>query len=293
MTAQYSSRILVLPNNPINPSADLPKLYLEPLDFAGALMLLDPSHPWDATQTDTSLQNNLWGRALETLNLTDQSAVGGSRIAITTQGGSANRYSERTSKKAIHLYYSDAIGANNANVQCYKFPTAILNHLKDTGNEFYVGLSHYITRNQNGLGSGGSRNQWSGLTYNDTGYVYSLDTDKDRPTSSESSRTFANRVGTSSDATLGLVHRSIGFKGRTLVNSNGVNPMFGVGRNSNWTNTGVVPASSILYTLFICDLTVANKTAAEVDAIFQARQAALFAANGRYADDTWIDPATK
>lgn len=289
MTSQYTSRILVIPGAPVSPSPDLPKLYSESLDFKGSLMLVDPSHPWDTNPIGTSLKNNLWGRALEAIGSTDQSQVGGESIELISQGGGAYRNVERTSKSAMHLYYAASSPDFSGDIARYNFPAAILNHIKNSGHEFYIALSHRITYNPQGLGNAQTRNQWSGIVYNDNLAIYSFDTQSDKP--NDAHRIFYNRVGTANDTQLGLVHRAIAIDGTESTENHAL--MFGVGRNSNWTNANGKPTGSILYTFYVCDLTVANKTAAEVDAIFQARQAALFATGGRYANDTWTDPATK
>lgn len=275
----------VLPFEAVDQPAEFPIFYFEPLDFLGSLILLDPSHEFNSSLNGFNLQNILSHQAAEIIDASDLNAS----IELLAQGGGLGRFQERTSKNAVHLYYGASRDGFNGDIERYNFPESILNHIKTSGHEFYFALSHRITYNPVGLGSDQSRNQWSGIVYNDNLAIYSFDTQSDKPT--DSHRTYYNRVGTATDETLGLVHRAIAIDGTESVANHAI--MFASGRNSNWTNTNAKAAGSILYTFYVCDLTVANKTAAEVDAIFQARQAALFADDGRYADDTWTDPATK
>ena len=285
-----NARIFRLPINAINPPSEAPKLISEPLDFKGSIMLLDPAHAWNEETKSLNLKNLFWSRALEVINNSNLTAVGGDNIALTTAGTGTYRKAERTSKSAIHLYYKGDAPDFYNEIAKYNFPAAILNHIKTSGHEFYIALSHRITLNPQGIGTDATRNQWSGITQNDTDAIYSFDTQSDKPVTT--GRTFYARSGTATDETLGLVHRRIGTNISIPTETNGANPMFGVGRNSNWTIANAKPTGSILYTFYVCDLTAAGKTAAEVDAIFQSRQAALFASGGRYDGDSWTDPAT-
>lgn len=285
-----NARIFRLPINAINPPSEAPKLISDPLDFKGSIMLLDPAHAWNEETKSLNLKNLFWSRALEVISNSNLTAVGGDNIALTTAGTGTYRKAERTSKGAVHLYYQASAGTISSTIQKYVFPAAILNHIKTSGHEFYIALSHHITLNPEGLGTNATRNQWSGITQNDTQAIYSFDTQSDKPLTA--GRTFYNRVSTTTDETLGLVHRSIGTTVSIPTATNGANPMFGVGRNSNWTVSEGKPTGSILYTFYVCDLTVAGKTADEVDAIFQARQAELFSENGRYYNDSYTNPLT-
>lgn len=289
-----NARTLVVPLAFGNPT--LPVLYSEPLLTAGSLVLNDPTHPWGpwptaAYASSSAVPNHAWQQAAAVVGSGDATALASS---VTIEGGATNRLMEKTGKGALHVGWKPTatIGAQRVRMS----PAALIAswiaaHAND--HQFYACLSMRVTKN-----AGTSpRNSFGGATKNDSQSLWTFDTTGDLPPAGKTQRLFANRVGTANDGVEGVVFRSIAVSGiystfGTWGGTFDTVAQFASGRNSGWTAGSQVSPSSAVYFAYLEDLTVSGRTPATVDALAAARHNALFAAGGRYAGDTWTDPAT-
>lgn len=289
-----NARIINLPLAFNNPS--LPTVYNETLLTNGSLVLVDPTHPWGSWGTaayagSSTVPNHAWQQAAAVLGSGDASSLSSS---VVVEGGATSRLIEKTGKGALHVGWKPATNISGQRVRVSpasaigSFITAQTN-----SHQFYACLSMRITKN-----AGTSpRNTFGGAQKDDAQSLWSFDTTGDLPPSGASQRLFANRQGIANDATEGVVFRSLGVSGiyTTFGTWNGTFntiAQFSSGRNSNWTAGAQPTPSSVLYFAYLEDLTVSGRTPAAVDALAYARHQALFAAGGRYANDTFTDPAT-
>lgn len=289
-----NSRITTIPIGFANPQ--LPVLYAESLLTAGSLVLNDPTHPWggwsDAAYAGSAaVPNHAWQQAAAVVGGGSASSLASASVI---EGGATSRLIEKTGRGGFHVGWkpSATISAQRVKVS----PAAAIGawiaaHAND--HQFYACLSMRITKNAGTT----PRNNFGGAMKNDSQSLWTFDTTGDLPPSGNAHRLFANRVGTADDSVDGVVFRSLGLSGiystfGTWGGTFDTVAQFASGRNSSWT-AGAQPApSSALYFAYLEDLTVSGRTAAAVDAIAVARHQALFTAGGRYAGDTFTDPAT-
>lgn len=289
-----NARTVQVPFSFANPS--LPILYSEPLLTAGSLALVDPTHPWEpwsaaAYTRSGTVPNHAWQQAAAVLGSGDSTTLA---MAVATEGSPTGRLMEKTGKGGFHVAYKPgtAIAAQRARVSpASAIGSFIASHAND--HQFYVCLSMRITKNAGTT----PRNSFGGATKNDSQSLFTFDTTGDLPPAGSTQRLFANRVGTSSDASEGVVFRSLGVSKiySTFGTWSGTFDslsLFASGRNSSWTASAQLPPSAALYFAYIEDLTVSGRTPQLVDALAVARHNALFASGGRYAGDTWTDPST-
>ena len=260
----------------------LPIIRNDALLSKGSLFLFDPSHSqgaFEGTASQTVVPNVAWREAAGLMPGETQASLAG---AVFLNLAAGEILVERTPKKGVHIINSlvNQTADRNWNI----WPSdKIRDYMVTNGatHKFYVSL--WTKRTRKGLGPAGS--------------VFHL---------------FRNPVGTM------FIAPDEGLNGNGRSNYRTVNTNGGVEPFVRFTNTdvnGVTGApdlfqlgagmlssysgntyrnrqnSVILYRAYIEDLTVSGRTYAEVDALDYALYQAAFAEGGRYAGDTYTDPA--
>lgn len=300
-------RFITLPG--VNPPADRAKVdIIDPiLPEAGALLLVEPAHPYESWAAgvpadEAKIPNLALDQALTLLgSSTDahaQLAMDiGSTIVDETRGAI-----ERTGKGGLHTIFDDALaGTTTANNNAWTrlAPSSqLLAYLQAHGTDDYF-VSQWYDDTRILLTTGG--------IYDDTAHIYGAvggatanrlfwltgapgAGNTNGPVSAPSRRNPAYPALGPKISNVGTVTRD----GTSTLNDGG---FFLVGNYStiNGYSSGAFynrHASRAYYRLYMENLTESARTYAEVDAIDYAMWQDAFGVGGRYADDTYTDPAT-
>lgn len=271
----------------------LPLVITEPILVPGSLLLIDPGHPWDpitSARISTPAPNLAHEYAAAMVGYScDRFSLGG---IMVQEGSSTLVASELTGKGGLHLVAaSSSFAGAKIGIDAADVLAGYLNSSYD--HDMFVGMSHRITRAATGAG----HRAYSAATQIDARSLWAFDASGDLPPSGAPARIGYDRTGVADTAT-GVAYRAVGTRRIHSTYGTFTAPFDEIelakaGRNSNWeVSAATVQPSWILYSLYVEDLTISGRSFATVNAIFKDRHDALFAAGGRYADDTWTDPAT-
>lgn len=297
-----------LPGEFVGPNIDLlPKLTLiDPiLPTAGALLLVDPTHPvtqWPAGVPALSsfLPNLAATQATAVLGGTPEvrPSVSNFDYADTSFGGAAYGYAERSTKGGLHAAFTQR--ADTA-IQTTKgfgitYPTAIMSYLAaNPGHGLYVSMWTRITR----ISPARANVHWANYlcrNTNATSAYWFAFRDHLQPTkagigSVELGRSDPGNI-------LGPRRRSYAATGFTNTWDGGpqgrVFTVGSIGSENSFQNAKGNAASQVFYRAYMEDLTISGRTYAQVDAIDTDLYTRLVTTiGGRYYGDTIAtDPNT-
>lgn len=274
---------LKIPGTSFNNSS-LPSLVTEDILCKGSLLLVDANHPWNQqprTQT-TGVFDNLAPAASAIIGSKDIDA------SSYNAGGAGKMILERTKRGGIHAVVSTDV-VNNGGRAYYIRPSQAINDYLTANQDhsYYFSLWNNVTRPEKS-----TRVPFAGLTNLDNNYLYVFDNQGDLPNTNKIIDSFASSNG----QVVGTGFHAIAVSGATIgwgsIN-NFDGGIFTVGANSNWSAKAVGPfPGQIFYRAYIEDLTVSERTYAEVEALDYANYIKeVVSVNGRYYDDVYTDPA--
>lgn len=288
-----------LGNTPIiDPSGKFPVVYSDdPLLTAGSLVLIDFNHPKGYSPDDlTALPAD--GDPIPNIARTIAAELTGAAeaacdLSYSLTANSTQIVMERTIKGMLHGIVSKVTMTAGAIRSALFLPSAIEDYiLANLAHDYYVSLWGAKTRladnaavTQAGVGSSSSS------TNNFLNRF--LDIDENKPASAA-----AERIGSRfspGTSTLGQSYQSIGanaFTGSAPADETGFAPLINWGRVPGQTTIVNQFGSHAVGRAMLIDLTVAGATYEEIDARDKAMFDAAVATGGKYAGDTWSDPAT-
>lgn len=303
----------------------LPILRDDPLLTAGSLFLFDPIHEADPVAAGVPasgavLPNIAWREAVATLGgATTKANVQPTYTAGGTGWDGALGKVERTAKGALHGIISQTQNTATDQGAAIALPQALTEYFRThPTNDIYASIWSQITRPPLAFVAGGNMGsinvdpalfsiaEQAASTTNNLlilfdGYAGQTEDVLTRPNSGASAAqligrratpgTVAARVGAPSfrsiaaTAWTGTVPSTVGNARSALVWGS---------RSENRINhyTWNRHSSHVYYRAYVEDLTVSGRTYAQVEALDYALFAAAFGAGGRYAGDTFTDPAT-
>lgn len=295
----FAGRTIIVPG--LFSDSTLPTLPVveDPLLTVGSLYLTDPTSPdapWRnvASSTITTTTTNLAAAYAEkVLGTAGADLAEKNGVAV---GANQYRALEATSRGGMHVIMKPDQAVSSVGWRA-DYPAQIKAYLEaNPDHTYYACLSHRITSAQPTT----LRNGFGGVTRDDSKSLFAwMSNGGDLPPSTATTNYVgSSRLGTTDDSQTGLVFRSIAARGvRSTFGTWGgtfelASAWWG-GRVGQWLISGGTPSpSNILYYAYLEDLTVSGRDFATVDALAQARHNNLHEPGGRYADDTWTDPAT-
>ena len=260
----------------------LPVIRNDALLSKGSLFLFDPSHSKGAfagTASGTVVPNIAWKEASALMPGETADSLSG-KVLLNLAAGEI--MVERTPKKGVHIINS--LTKQTADRNWHIQPSSkVAAYMLANGatHKFYVSM--WLGRTRRGVGPAGS----SFHLFNNPGNMFIAP--------SEGLNGIGRLNYRATDDNGGAVphHR---FTNTDINGVTGTPSTFQLGAGMLSSYTGATyqnkQNSIILYRAYIEDLTVSGRTYAEVDALDYALYQSAFAAGGRYADDTWTDPAT-
>lgn len=265
-------------------AATLPTLPIDPVESAGSLMLVEPSHPvsqWAAgVPAEASvLPNVLLPRAQGLIPGGTATSLGALVVNSGTLTGAKGRM-ERTGKGGMHVILSPTVATVKSDAFIITPQQAIWDYMRaNLTHVFYLSLWHRITRP--GTPSAG-RVMFAGL--NTYLWFYSISGGTRPPVNTVGPAFRSGSAATSNTGTVGH------FAGEDALFEGGN----GSTQNSQAGVTLGKNASHVFYRAYLEDLTVSGRDYATVDALDYALYTAqVLTPGGRYYGDTIpTDPAT-
>lgn len=300
------SRRVTIPGVTFTDADALPAVRTDQLfPAAGALMLVDPTHPvtpWDAgvPANDATVPNIAWEQCAAVLGSGDADTLAAEvyNVGLSTTAGLV----ERTTKGGLHAVISPTEVFANANAGFnVAVPDAIFDYTQSNPtNKYYFSMWFQVTRaatldgNHKLFSAINTDSQFlQAFTQTATLNSGTLDTASavDDTVGGNRFRNVAN--------TPGETYGSDTVSGGTAATLPGHRSVFLVGNRHNVNGNSSSGArrgkggSRILYRAYLEDLTVSGRTYAQVTAIDQAMFTAVCdTAGGRYYGDEFTDPAT-
>lgn len=285
-------RVITLTGTTIT-NPDAPRLIeVDPIESAGSLLLIDPTHPagaWDAgVPANGATVQNLLGGTLGVGDATVQIAGGiangtKGKLERSTRGGMHGIVSQAnllTTDDGCRVYPAQAlidyIYANKSHVYYVSFWDRLTRTFQDSGQppvDYALGAA---TPTQYALALAAASQAWTPTIVGRPG---------SRLVPATVGPRFSNVAqAPGADFSSGLSGSGLPIWG--AVNSGTYNGQVIGTRNNDWT-------SFVFYRVYLEDLTVSGRTYAEVDAIDYALYTKeVLTAGGRYEGDTYTDPAT-
>lgn len=277
-----------------------PKLALvDPIESSGSLLLIEPGHPTagavPALANGAVMANLFRANALAVVG---SGGVSDMDAEVVVSGTITDRVRmEYTAKKGIHGYATQVDGVVPAGtgvlVSAKAGLRAFAGFKKATGHDIFYSVWQRTTRQavaQNTIlvEHGSAANAEQNVIFRKTTIQFGDGSNVALPGASQG----ADASG------LGLLRRSTGARTANASLDNTANVLGAEwGAPAGSYNNAVAAfrddlPSWVLYRFYVEDLTVSGRTYAEVDAIDAALYSAAFGAGGRYAGDTFTDPAT-
>lgn len=251
----------------------------------GALLYVDPTHPANPMPAGVSVVPNLVAQiAAKTIGSTN---IDHTRIGVRNTFGVGEGVVERTAKGGIYIASSRTQDVVDHVYQLLMDPETKAWILANKQHMFYFTLSIRVLR----PGSTGQNTHIFRLGQNSTAFAIAAQEGSSVPSTSVSGVPQPNRT---TAAAPGLMR--ISAAGRGQDDSRPVN----ITSLVDWFISGGPltaaalhkAADFIFYGSYVEDLTVSGRSFAEVEAQFGAQHAQLHGTGGRFAGDTWRDPAT-
>lgn len=281
------------PNAPILPTIDTI------LPTAGALMFLDPTHPYRSWANGVPAHNAVIPNIAETQAMATtglSSAQVSPLMAIGSTLISDGNKLERSTKGGLHVILSRRVGLGTAetlNIDSSAGSAAALGNwiLANKGHSFYAAKWGRVTRPVGPVTSGGWAHSVAGTSNNAATFFLRKSGD-----SGEVAYPTANRIGNE----------------RVNVNPSAPTPHFVDAAWSSFANLTAAQLlphrmnrsslgagneqhspSEVFYGYYLEDLTISGRTYAEVNTLVKAKYTRdVLTPGGRYYGDTYTDPAT-
>lgn len=276
----------------------LPKLYPDAVMSAGSLYLIDLSHPsgYDngslAPVAGTMIPNIAYETAAAILGAGNRTSL--SPVLSISIPSPANYKIEFSARKGLHALISQANIAASQSVKL-ALPTALLSYLyNNTGRSYYVSYWSMITRAALTQVTADMGMFQASSAANNL-FVFA---DKETHPLTAPQRVGMRAVPALANAPIpvGSVFRNVatlGVSGALPAQGNIWAGWKAGAEPSAYSGFEAAKAKSvILYRMYIEDLTLSGRTYAQVDAIDYGLYQAAFAAGGRFASDTFTNPAT-
>lgn len=275
------------------------------LPEAGALMYLDPSHPYaswgefDLNNTSlsaVSLPNLAYDQAKELIPAGTPTTLGVKYYKGTTtlNDGVASKI-ERTGKGGLHVIFSQTAGDTTTSRHARVAAQSDMNNylLANKGHNFYVSYWGRLTRGAKAYTAGTAKHSRANPSDNFfTFYTRSGSSGETEypvtnpPRLNKSNEGVYNTIGKTNTP----IFQDIELSGATAPTTMALEPfMLATDTGAN----GLMQGSHVFYGFYLEDLTVSGRTYAQVNALLKAKfDKDVKTANGRYYNDTFTDPAT-
>jgi len=280
---------LILPGSLVNASS-LPIAYKDKILTAGSLLLVEPNHSYNPVSgvpaNAAVIPNIAWEEAAALLGSGDATTLASSFSSSFT---GTDAFLERSTKGGLHMCVSQ-VGYTNGRGAAIRASTAIEAYLQaHPTNNIYLSKWSRITRAasagspaesfetaiwNNSLGTLSGRN----IAFYRSGYSYT--SGRADPGNNTVGNTFRNAANAS-------------FTGGNPSSGNvRIHPHSWGNYYQSGLSAGNHHPSSILYRVYIEDLTASGRSYATVDALDHELWTAAFATGGRYNGDTFTAVST-
>jgi len=285
----------------------LPKLYPDPIQSEGSLLLLDFAHSagwtgdYNPPSTLTYIPNLAYEQAYKIIGSGSEQDLAGRYNQSSISGTeSALHKVEFSGKKGLHVIVSQNPGLGSAqNFKVYApslIRDYIKNHIQDatpsgeTVHDFFVSIWYKTTRP---FGSGTAANFCFGQNSGNYGIISTSSDFQGRWNGAGTTNGVNKRVTPNQNVAGANVLKNTALNSFAGEKSSSDVMEMWWGRAGAWNGFMATNAPSfILYRMYVEDLTVSGRTYAEVDALDYALWQEAFASGGRFFGDTYTDPST-
>jgi len=273
--------------------ATLPVVENDPILSSGSLFLMDFSHSLGLVSgvpaNGTSIPNIAAAKAASLTGVSESLLQGSFSISAT----GTDAIIERTPKLGLHVIYSQ-VNDTSGHYVVGKLPSALCDYIAaNKTHSFYVSLWERITR----VSTSANNTPKGGLIAGNTSAVVAAWRGDNQPfpqVNQYAKVTGAGAIAVQSAGSQKVAMASnvpVGTITSALLQANAT--LFSVGMYAAWISQGLhQQKSSIIYRTYIEDLTVSGRTPAQVEAIETALFNGFFGSGGKWAGDTFTDPAT-
>lgn len=276
-----------------NPYGGFGKLVNDQRLNAGSLILIDPAHPvtpWPAGVPSGSVPNLAAPLAALTVG------AGAETLPVTNTITAGSGLVERTGKGGLHVIMSKTASVASQ-VLTLELTTALMTYLNaNPGHSLFLSVWGRTTRART-VGSGPSAIPLVGLRSTSTSVftpwigLYHASSGNVATDPGTSNTNYIGRTVGTLTAGLGSFRADLGITSRGASWASTLNTRFAELGNALSTVTNHAP-SQILYAACLEDLTVSGRSYIEASQLDAALYEQAFGAGGRYAGDTFTDPAT-
>lgn len=264
------------------------------LESAGSILLLDPNHPlgaFDGVPTDNQRLPNIVAPLAANI-FTD--ATNNHQVLANVVGSYQPTVFEveRTGKGGLHAMLSQTNQTTSQQALSIEPTAATRQYIIDNfeTNDFYFSVWSQVTRQGNSGGNVAPQSLFH-FSSSTTDYGFFTTTSSvNNGAGAENWEPSINRFGANSvDVPHFISFQDDGWVSGTLTGNERLALLLGTGDAWGSFNINKTP-STILYRLYIEDLTVSGRTYQEVQALDKQLFDAAFSEGGRLANDTYSDP---